>query len=632
MLCVFAVAGLSRAADVNINLSLEARDTAVRVTIGNAASAPLRLARVVLELDRRTYPASAAPTIAAGGEAVFPFEVTMPTVPGTYPLIARVSYWNEGQRYSLAHVGEFHVGAPRRRTSSAELSAPFIQKEGTIRLTTSDPEAWSLILPEEIEVLSDTIEASVRTLRVRGRNSAFTNTYPIFAYRQEEVSGGRALQLVQGSLRLDFRSATYPRGRIPPSLLLFWVIGCGIAAFAFQRGAPANGNLGNLLAKYSARLWLLFLGYWFVRELPLLCGLGQDLPGVGRFFDHAKQFALGADYRRFFMPQGFLPLGIADLYVLGVVVLSPLYSHFCDRQTPWREDKYCALVAYLFALPARCLRMFVGTERSPAASKSRHARSSRRSRRGHGQDHDWLESRPVIPWRGAAKLGFLTCCVKVFFIPLLCAWVTQNSQHMANLTRSLQWQWPVINRSLREACIFLDTAVFCIGYLVEAAFLRNKIRSVEPTFLGWIVCLWCYPPFNSVSFRPFTDTSLNVPMKLGWLQGEPWTTIGQALITLSWVIFAWASLALGFRASNLTNRGIVTSGPYRFCRHPAYTVKILGWLIGGLFFAEHGALGLFGLALIYFLRAWTEERHLGLDPDYQAYCKKVRYRFIPGLV
>jgi protein-S-isoprenylcysteine O-methyltransferase Ste14 len=37
-------------------------------------------------------------------------------------------------------------------------------------------------------------------------------------------------------------------------------------------------------------------------------------------------------------------------------------------------------------------------------------------------------------------------------------------------------------------------------------------------------------------------------------------------------------------------------------------------------------------SLIYYLRAVTEERHLMNDPDYQAYCRKVRYRFIPGLI
>ena len=45
-------------------------------------------------------------------------------------------------------------------------------------------------------------------------------------------------------------------------------------------------------------------------------------------------------------------------------------------------------------------------------------------------------------------------------------------------------------------------------------------------------------------------------------------------------VYAWATLALGLRASNLTNRGIVTTGPYRWLRHPAYVAKNLSWWIG----------------------------------------------------
>jgi len=35
--------------------------------------------------------------------------------------------------------------------------------------------------------------------------------------------------------------------------------------------------------------------------------------------------------------------------------------------------------------------------------------------------------------------------------------------------------------------------------------------------------------------------------------------------------------------------------------------------------------------MIYTVRALTEERHLMKDPEYRAYCKKVKYRFIPGV-
>ena len=43
----------------------------------------------------------------------------------------------------------------------------------------------------------------------------------------------------------------------------------------------------------------------------------------------------------------------------------------------------------------------------------------------------------------------------------------------------------------------------------------------------------------------------------------------------SWGAYALASIALNFKSSNLTNRGIVARGPYAIVRHPAYITKNL---------------------------------------------------------
>jgi protein-S-isoprenylcysteine O-methyltransferase Ste14 len=89
-------------------------------------------------------------------------------------------------------------------------------------------------------------------------------------------------------------------------------------------------------------------------------------------------------------------------------------------------------------------------------------------------------------------------------------------------------------------------------------------------------------------------------------------------------------LTLGHRS--VTNRGVVASGPYRFVRHPAYSAKVILWIIQGIFFAQFTIGILFAFLIIYYLRAWTEERHLSLDPDYLDYKKKVKWRYIPGIV
>ena len=222
----------------------------------------------------------------------------------------------------------------------------------------------------------------------------------------------------------------------------------------------------------------------------------------------------------------------------------------------------------------------------------------------------------------------LTVFVKFFYMPLLVTWVINNTLHQSYLTHTFQWDLPTVNAYLVALFIYIDTAVFCFGYLFEFNFLKNTIKTVEPTVLGWVVCLWCYPPFNNFSFRIFDFELISVARNYPtWVNA-----VMLCLITVLWGIFAWASVSLGWKASNLTNRGIVRHGPYRFVRHPAYTAKLFVWYIQAVFFAQYFIGILFGFTLIYILRAWTEERHLSLDPDYVEYQKAVKWRYIPGLI
>jgi protein-S-isoprenylcysteine O-methyltransferase Ste14 len=106
-------------------------------------------------------------------------------------------------------------------------------------------------------------------------------------------------------------------------------------------------------------------------------------------------------------------------------------------------------------------------------------------------------------------------------------------------------------------------------------------------------------------------------------------------------VYASASVALGLKASNLTNRGTVSRGPYAYIRHPAYLCKNLFWWVSAIPLLwgsmQVGDWQLFGLAFfslcawsaIYTVRALTEERHLLADPEYGDYCERVKWRFIP---
>ena len=81
------------------------------------------------------------------------------------------------------------------------------------------------------------------------------------------------------------------------------------------------------------------------------------------------------------------------------------------------------------------------------------------------------------------------------------------------------------------------------------------------------------------------------------------------------------------------NRGICASGPYRFVRHPIY----LGYLLThiGFLCISPSSWNVMIYAFSYSLmipRIFAEERLLGTDPEYAAYCLQVRSRLIPGVL
>jgi len=250
------------------------------------------------------------------------------------------------------------------------------------------------------------------------------------------------------------------------------------------------------------------------------------------------------------------------------------------------------------------------------------------------------------------RLGMLVTLLKAFFAPLMVAWLIGHTTNMVNNGVQLANNLDLLRTEflavfnvhgywfLLQVILFLDVMFFTIGYLVEMPVLKNQIRSVDPTLLGWAVALACYPPFNHV-----TNTILSwTPDKFPQFETPAIHLAANFLLLGLMAVFTSASVALNFKASNLTHRGIIAHGPYRFVRHPAYTCKNLAWWIAAipalttaletsLWSALLVLASVGGWTLIYLLRALTEEDHLRkVDGEYDSYCEKVRYRFLPGVL
>jgi protein-S-isoprenylcysteine O-methyltransferase Ste14 len=183
---------------------------------------------------------------------------------------------------------------------------------------------------------------------------------------------------------------------------------------------------------------------------------------------------------------------------------------------------------------------------------------------------------------------------------------------------------------LITAMFVLDAQIGTVGYIMTMKPLDAQIRSANPFLAGWLAALVCYPPFQLMQGNGPLYYQTNTQNWAYWFEGYNallwvWATV---LVVLA-AIYAWATVAFGLRFSNLTYRGVLTNGPYRFTKHPAYLAKNAFWWLETLPFlvVSHSLTDMvrntFFLACvsaIYFWRAKTEEAHLlAEDPKYRAY-------------
>ena len=255
----------------------------------------------------------------------------------------------------------------------------------------------------------------------------------------------------------------------------------------------------------------------------------------------------------------------------------------------------------------------------------------------------WLDRRLVEPRDGAWHLGawitgqagvepeairshLRAWAVKGFFLPFMLAIVP------AGFGSFVRWDWAADPVSLAGWLVTLmfvvDVAFATVGYLLTFRPLDSHIRSATPHAAGWAAALICYPPFILMEAGGPLDYHPGTAEWNWWFAGHPLVlaAIGTVLVALT-AVYAWSTVAFGLRFSNLTNRGILTHGPYAWLRHPAYLSKNLFWWVstvpvlttGSVVDGARATLILGAVSGVYWWRAKTEERHLSADPDYRAY-------------
>lgn len=229
---------------------------------------------------------------------------------------------------------------------------------------------------------------------------------------------------------------------------------------------------------------------------------------------------------------------------------------------------------------------------------------------------DWSRFRDLA---GAARIWAL----KAFFIPLYTAALIA----LLTLTYANGLESPLAWLGLAVSFAYsVDICFGLSGYLMASNSLIPTIRSTQTRLLGWLVCIVCYGPV--AAHLPELDVVL--AREISWpsdVSVDPLLVAGAVAMLALLVLFVSATVSFGLRFCNLSNRGLISAGPYRWMKHPAYFAHAgNAWIVTFIFLpAAHVALGPVqwlapvALTLIYWLRALTEEQHLREDPDYVAY-------------
>ena len=113
---------------------------------------------------------------------------------------------------------------------------------------------------------------------------------------------------------------------------------------------------------------------------------------------------------------------------------------------------------------------------------------------------------------------------------------------------------------------------------------------------------------------------------------------GLVAVFLGYVLGTWALVENRFFSSVVRiqkDRGhtVVTSGPYRLVRHPAYSGAVGAVLGGALLLNSLWALHPAGLVVVgIVIRTALEDRTLQAElPGYAEYARQTRYRLLPGI-
>lgn len=199
---------------------------------------------------------------------------------------------------------------------------------------------------------------------------------------------------------------------------------------------------------------------------------------------------------------------------------------------------------------------------------------------------------------------------------------------------------PAGTLSFWQAWVYLSILIvptfsgYCYFYRVDPQLLERRLRQKEQVREQKLLMRWVKLLFLAVFTVPGFD------YRFGWsktlLGGVPlWlTVVSEAMVLVGILSVAWVVNVNRFAGRTIqvdAGQKVVTTGPYRFVRHPMYTGSAVLMLFTPLALGSWIALPAFALltpSLV--IRILNEEKVLREQlAGYSEYCQRTRYRLIP---
>lgn len=221
---------------------------------------------------------------------------------------------------------------------------------------------------------------------------------------------------------------------------------------------------------------------------------------------------------------------------------------------------------------------------------------------------------------------------------LLSQFINGRSSFKANLKNTLMHPfvdrtfaliacWPFLMRlasAINRPVIDFPLIALYLNLLSLIVPMLFRARAKDVTINLWVWMISFFATYWPLLLRPIGSKGISLVDE----------NVSLFLTVISLAVNLYARFSLGRSIGFVpANRGIVTSGAYKWVRHPIYSAVLINFFVVVMTRYDLANLFIYSTQLgLFYYKAKLEEDLLIEDPEYLAYTKRVKYRLIPGVI